>query len=294
MKSLIYCDTTLDKLYSIDLFSNNIEEIPFNIDSNKIGPCEIDFYNDSLCVANRDSNSIAVFNIKDKEQLFNIYIGGVPSDVKFLKDKIYITCCDANTLNIVDVKEREYIASIFIGEYPCSIEIDKDKNIGYIVSMYENKLTIFDCESIEVITEIRCLKWPIKVLLSKNREILFVCESNIGVSKCGSVTFLSTNNNNVLCSIDVEYVPTDIYEDNGLLYVSNMISGTISIISIKERKVVEIIYYDGEPKVIAKYNNILFTGDWKDGSIYSINLDKKNLDINKIASGKEPNAILLI
>lgn len=294
MKALIFCDTALDKICEINLLNSKIEETPFNLENNAVGPCGIDYHKNNLFIANSYDNSITIFDIKEKAFKSHIYIGGCPRGVKVFEDKIYIVCSDANSLGIIDINKENFITIVPVGNYPCHIEINKDKNVAYIVNMYKNSLSIVDCFYYKIISEITGLSYPIKAILSKNKKILFICESSMGLDKCGYITFLSVKNNKIICKIEVGTIPTDMYEDNGLLYVSNMGNGLISIISIKNKKVIGKIYYSGHPKEVVKYENYLYIADWKDGNIYSINLDKKEDNINKIASGKEPNAMLFI
>ena len=108
----------------------------------------------------------------------------------------------------------------------------------------------------------------------------------------GYITFINRKNFKILCRIQVGMIPIDCIEDDNYIYVSNYGDSTISIINIEQKQEVLKIDVRGAPKAISKYHNSIYYSDYDSGNIYELNLEYEV--IKKIASGIEPNAIIVI
>ena len=182
--------------------------------------------------------------------------------------------------------------TIKVGNYPHSMDGDIENNRVYIASFLSGSVEVVDCNSNTVMHSIRGFLYPIKVLLSKNNQYIYVLESNIESGEKGYITFVNKNNFNILCRICVGLIPLDCVEDDNYIYVSNYGDSTISVVSIEQKCEVVKINIKGSPKAINKYCNSIFYSDYESGNIYEVSLS--NEIIKKIAPGKEPNAIVVI
>lgn len=293
MEKLLVCNTGSDKISIINLSKNKIDECPLYLEKEKSGPYNMDFANNTLYIANNYSNSISIFDLNSKKEVKSIYVGAHPNDCKVYKDKIYIICGDSNSLNIMDLFSMERLVNIALDGYPHSIAINKINAMAYVCNTEGNSLSIINCETDTMVKRIEIGNNPTKVLLSSDKSMLFICESNFEDSIIkGNIIFMSIETNEIIKRVKVGLNPVDIYEDNNRLFVANLGDSTISIIDIKRDYNVENIRVKGCPISLVKYKEKIYYSDYFNGIIYSINLI--NLEIEKIALGREPNAMIIL
>ena len=292
MKSLIYCDTSLDKVGKINLENNVSEYFPLEMGVKPFGPYNLKVYNNLAVIANSYNNSISIIDMNNNIENSNIKVGSRPVDVGVFKDKAYVVCSDSNSLNIVDIKYREEILTLPLGEYPQSIYIDEDEGIAYTANMLGNSICIVDCNEDKMLSIINNLNNPTKIKLSHDKKNIYVCEGCLFSDTHGYITLISTIDNTIIERIKIGKIPIDLIEEEGFLYVTNLGDGSISVVCIGEGKEILKLKIGGMPRGIEKLDNKLYICDYEYSGVYEI--DFKNNSVRKIASGKEPNAIKII
>ena len=295
MDSIMVCNTASDSLSIISLENDSVYNIPLLLNKknnlNSKGPHGIEIYKNKILTANSYDSSISVIDLNEKQTIETYFIGAHPNDIKTYKNKGYILCGEINSLIVFDMKEKNTIFQINTDENPHSIAIDNN-GIGYLCSLQGNSLEIIDCNKNILLKKFLGLNYPIKVIISKNLENIFVVESYLGEEREGYVNVLSKKDFSSLLKIKVGKSPVDIWEENNSLYVSNFEDGTISIINLSLGKEVKRIYLGGMPRGIIKYKKNIFVGDYGNDRIVKIDLENKK--IKNIAVGKEPNAMILL
>ncbi|MCI6189402.1 MAG: YncE family protein [Clostridium sp.] len=291
MDSIIVCNTASDSLSMISLENDSVYNIPLSSNNILRGPHGIEVYKNKILTANNYDSSISVIDLDKKKEIENYFIGAHPNDIKTYKNKGYILCGEINSLVVFDMQEKSTIFQMNTDENPHSNIIDNN-GIGYLCSLQGNSLEILDCSKDIIIKKILGFNYPIKVIISKNLENLFVVESCLGEEKEGYINILSKKDFSSLLKIKVGKSPVDIWEDDDKLYVSNFEDGTISIINLNLGKEVKKIYVGGMPRGIIKYKKNIFVGDYYNQRILKIDLENKKT--KTIAVGKEPNAMILL
>lgn len=290
---LFFCDTKSDFIKRIDLKGNKeIEYKLFDETKSLVGPHNFRIYNDIIITANNYSDSISIIKYLGNQDIININVSREPKDISLLNNKVYVICNDINAVDIIDMDSSERIITVKVGSYPHSIDVDIEKKRVYIASFLSGSVEVLDCNSNTIMHSIRSFLYPIKVLLSKNNQYVYVLESNVESGEKGYITFINKENYNILCRICVGLLPLDCVEDDKYIYVSNYGDSTISVVSIEQKCEVLKIDVRGAPKAISKYCNSIFYSDYDSGNIYEVSLSNKI--IKKIASGREPNAIIVI
>lgn len=288
---LFFCDIQSNSIKRVELVDN--KEIEYKLfDDNILGRTHnFRVYNDKIITANTDIDSISVLKYLERK-IINIGVSRGPKDICVLNNKVYVVCTDSNSLDIVDLDSSKRIITIKVGNYPYSIDKDIENNRVYIASLISGFIDVIDCEDNSIIQTIKGLLYPLKVLVSKNNRYLYVLESNIESNEKGYITFINRKNFKILCRIQVGMIPIDCIEDDNYIYVSNYGDSTISVINIEQKQEVFKIDVRGAPKAISKYHNSIYYSDYDSGNIYELNLEYEV--IKKIASGIEPNAIIVI
>ncbi len=290
MNSIIICNTGADSLSRITLDNLALEKITFNLGEKPIGPHGIKTYDDGFITTNSYSDSISFFDKNTFKEKKNAKIGPSPNDLIIYKKKVYTICGESNSVVVYDILEDKTSYEIATGSWPHSIDCDIEKGIAFITNFESNDITVINMENNNVLTKIEASEYPTKVLLSKNKEFIYVCESYLGHDKSGFLDVISTKTLKSIKRIEVGSSPMEVIEEEKNIYVSNFTDGTISVINKSNMMVQESMYVGGMPKGMVVYENKMYVLDYLKGKVYIIEDNK----INKvIAIESEPNAMTL-
>lgn len=299
MGCIFLCNMGSDSVHRIDTDLLISKEYSFKDAQFPVGPHDITAYKDFLIVSNNYNNSISVI----RKSVFddgnenphpekNIYIGGCPNDTVAVGSRLYVLCGDANNILIYNMEKEETELAVPTGLYPHNALYLEDQKIILTSCIGDDSITIINCELNERIGKIRLDGTPLKIILSQNRQELFVCVSHLGYDVKGFVAVISRKDFRIIAKIPVGFSPADLYEDNGKIYVSNYEGNSVSIISEESRKETGKIEIEGMPRGIIKKGDKLFVGDYLNAVLYVINLTDKKTNI--IPVGKEPCGMILV
>ncbi|MBC5627438.1 YncE family protein [Clostridium sp. NSJ-6] len=290
MNSIIICNTGADSLSRITLDNLALEKITFNLGEKPIGPHGIKTYDDGFITTNSYSDSISFFDKNTFKEKKNAKIGPSPNDLIIYKKKVYTICGESNSVVVYDILEDKTSYEIATGSWPHSIDCDIEKGIAFITNFESNDITVINMENNNVLTKIEASEYPTKVLLSKNKEFIYVCESYLGHDKSGFLDVISTKTLKSIKRIEVGSSPMEVIEEEKNIYVSNFTDGTISVINKSNMMVMESMYVGGMPKGMVVHENKMYVLDYLKGKVYIVEDNK----INKvIAIESEPNAMTL-
>jgi YVTN family beta-propeller protein len=290
MNSIIVCNTGADSLSRITLNNLHLENIPFNLGEKPIGPNGIRTYDDGFITANNYNDSISFFDKNTFAEKKNIKIGPAPNDLTVYDNKVYTICGESNSVVVYDICKDKILYDISIGSWPYSIDSDIDKGLAFVTNFESNNISIINMSNNTVVKQIEANEYPTRVLLSRDKKILYVSESYLGHDKNGFIEAVSTETLTTINRIMVGSSPMDIVEGERNIYVSNFTDGTISVINKSNMIVQDEIYIGGMPKGMIIYKDRLFVADYLKGRLYII----ENHQINKvIAIESEPNAMTL-
>lgn len=294
MESIIICNTAEDTLSKINLSDYSVESLPLELGEKPVGPHGVDYYKGNIITANNYSNSISIFSLLENKEIKNIYVGAHPNDVKIYRDKAYVVCGESNSLVIIDLNKGSMIFEIYLGagSFPHSIEIYHEKSIAYVSNMEGHFVSVIDCLSNKIIKNIKSPEYPAKILLSKDKKKLYLCESYQGMDRDGYVSMISTETNEIIKRIKVGGTPVDVFEDDERLYVTDFTEGYLSILDVNKCREVKKIFVGGMPRGVIKYKEDIFIGNNMTGKVTKLNL--KERIIKNITVGKEPNAMILV
>jgi YVTN family beta-propeller protein len=167
---------------------------------------------------------------------------------------------------------------------PTGISIDDKKHLMYVVTKENNSLYIVDLVSHHIVHQLKLSAQAYTCLLSRDKSELFV--SLWGGDK---VAIYNTKSNRLTDSIQVGDNPNDIcVSKNGVyLYVSNANDNSVSVINIKQRKVMEVLNAALYPTRLSgsTSNGVALSDD--DKTLYIANADNNCLavfDVSKPGS----------
>lgn len=287
--SFIYvCNTFDNSISKVRLKDFYVDEIKFN-DDLKEGPFEIERWEERIVITNTYSDSISILN-KELEVLNKIYVGKAPKSILIDDYNSYISCSESNSLSKVNLKngEIECIRGDF--NYPYKLEFLKERGIILVCNLFSERIDLIGKERLERIGKIELTGSPTCIKISKSREYLFVAEESINLYGKSYLNIYNTKNFNLEKSFVLGELPSDIFETEEEILVSNFGDGSINI--IKKDSTNKKVEVSGMPISIIKHLNDIYVLDYENGFIKILD-DKLKIKKN-IAVGKEPNAMLLV
>lgn len=294
MKNLFVCNGYSDNIAIVNTnIFEKVQEISLKQDGNeRIGPHSMCIYKNKLLVANNYSNSLCIININDKKVEKSIFIGMNCNDVKVIDNNAMVVCGDINNIVNYSIEKDEIEEEIPCGNMPHSIDIHESLKNIIVSNMNSDSITFFKYNDTNSVSNIRVGEYPTKSLFSEDGKLIFVCESNIGSDKCGSISILSSHNLKILHRIPVGNSPVDMFIEKTMCFVSNFGDGTISIIDLKKFAEVSRIEVGGTPRGIIKDREKIYIGDNFNNIMLCVNLNNHNK--KSIYIGEEPTGMLII
>ena len=296
MDSLILCNTGSDSITKIPLVTSLdsdiiYEEILLTKGEKPLGPNGIYINNNIAYIANNYDNSIAILNMRTLKEESIIYVGAHPNDITGYDKYLYIVCSESNDVVIYDLEENKIIVEIKTNNWPYNIEISRELELLFITNFQSHNISVIDIKINKVIGELVTLEYPTKVRVSNDGKFLYVCESYMGDERNGYIEIFDLLTLKSLDKVEVGKVPIDIFEDDGILYVCNLMDNSIDLINKSNLKKIREINLNGMPRSILKHKNMLYICDYLNGRV--VCLDLINDSIKAITVGKEPNAMTL-
>lgn len=294
MSSVILCNNGSDDINIIDVENLAQKTMLLSCHDYVSGHHGFLLYEGYAYTTDNFSNSITKLSLK-YDEYENYYIGAHPNDIAILNEqKAYICCGESDSLVLFNLKTKMIDIQIPVGSEPHSIEIYPEKYEIFVGNMGEDTVSLVDCISDIELKKIKVGLNPIKLKISKDRKYLYICTGDFNKEKEGTVEIMSLSQNKIEYKIKVGFCPSDVFEDEeNLLYVTNLFGECISIIDLKEKKVINNIYTGGMPKSILKIDQNIFVSDYQNGKIDILSMPQFK-KIKSIKVGPEPNNMLFM
>lgn len=234
----------------------------------------------------QSKQSLQLIDTKKEIILDSIEIARSWLGLKFSSDEKYLFASGGNDNRILQyaITDNKFILkdSIKLGKKwpnkisPAGIDIDDAKNLLYVVTKDDNSLYIIDLLSKKILQQVKLDGEAYTCLLSADKKELY-----ISCWGCDQLLVFNTEERNIAAQIPVGDNPNDICitKDNHFLFVANANDNSVSVINVKERKIVETLtaslYPDAPP---GSTSNGLALGE-DDKTLFIANADNNCLTV---------------
>lgn len=291
MDYLYICNTAADSISKVHLEKFEEERIKLCNKNGKVGPHGICCWGSDLIVANSYSNTISKVDIVSGREIGSFYIGKHCNDVEVYNCEAYVTCGESNSVVIFDLAQNRIVEELPCENNPHSIAVHP-KGLIAISNMESDSITLIDGENKENNKTIKVGAFPIKVQFSKDGSILYVCESNLGSDKPGSIGIISISQMKIKSRVPVGKCPVDICIDGKEGYVSNFNGGSISVLNLEADEEIKRIEIGGMPRSIIMKDRYLYIGDNYNNLLIRYDVYKSRKKAMSI--GSEPTGMTLV
>ncbi|MBC9876164.1 autotransporter domain-containing protein [Bradyrhizobium sp. INPA01-394B] len=183
-------------------------------------------------------------------------------------------------------------SSLTVGAAPQNAVFSPDGRYAYIISWFDNDVSVIDVASRTVTTTIAVGTTPVALALSPDGKTLYVTNAN-----SNSVSVISTTTNTVVGSpIAVGAAPTGvaISPDGTRVYVVNQTSNNVSIIDANSRAVLGTVGLGGSSYgvTVSPDGALIYVAN-QTGSVSVINAASQTVTATISLSGKAPLSVAL-
>ena len=251
----------------------------------------------NLYCTNVYDNSILKIDLERKEIVDLLAVGKYPTCIKYFENKLFVANTDSNSISIVDVKDFLLVENIQLGEKPLDIEIDKENKMMYIANFSGQSIDIIDLKNYEKITiklkdtPVKMTIYNGKLLILSNINNGSLNKSNI--SNISLIDLKDYRKENIK-SFGGIFSNMLKLKGREIVFTTNMDNGYLYKIDIERRNLLSKTYLSGMPnKLEWDGNNLLFITNVSKNflTIFDINSNKV---LDNIEVGNEPNSVFLL
>ncbi len=234
----------------------------------------------------QSKQSLQLINTKTEKILDNIEIEKSWLGLKFSSDEKYLFAGGGNDNWILQYAIRnnklQLKDSIKLGRKwpnkisPAGIDIDDTRHLLYVVTKDDNSLYIIDLLTKNILQQVKLDGEAYTCLLSGDKKELY-----ISCWGCDRLIVFNTEERNITAQINVGDNPNDICitKDNTFLFVANANDNSVSVINVKDRKIIETLtaslYPDAPPGSTS--NGLALSED--DKTLFIANADNNCLTV---------------
>jgi YVTN family beta-propeller protein len=244
-------DSNNGNMYVANFYSNTVSVIDGNTNNviatipfaSNTSPIDIAFdsSNGNLYVTNYSTGTVSVINGNTNRVISTIFVGGNPTAiaVNYANGDVYVAD-GINAVRVINPITNRLVHTVSVGYGPSGIAFDSDNGNMYVANFYSNTVSVIDGNTNNVIRTIPMLldsANPSGIVYNPTDKHLYVINyyslGNRGSGGGGTVSVINDYTNNVIANIAVGNSPQDgaFNSANGQVYVTNLLSNTVSVIS---------------------------------------------------------------
>ena len=250
----------------------------------------------SLYVSQRGYDEIAVIDLKTDSITRRIKVGLHPNFMAFTPNGRYLIVANnqAEYASIIDTSTHIVVASVTVGTGSSGVAVTDDSRLAYITAIYSNSISVIDLERMERIAVID-VPAPIGIVIPRGTGTAYFC------SHRNRVSILDLKSNTITGHIPVGDTPNYIVlsRDEKKAFVTNALSGSVSVIDLAEKRHLKEIKVGSEPlgARLSPDGRLLFVVNYGDGDedgTLSV-IDTSRLEeIKRLSFRRYPRAIEVV
>ena len=208
-----------------------------------LGPlgAAFDSANGYVYVTDFTSGSVLVINGSTNKVTQSISVGLFPTAVAVdsLNGNIYVTNIESDNVSVINGSSNSVIATISVGLGPSGATFDPSNGYVYVTNTGSGNVSVINGSTNSVISTIDVGSYPQGATFDPSNGYVYVTNTgsdNVSVINGSSnsvIATISVGSGPIISIFDTEIFSTGIVFDpnNGYVYVTNVASGTVSIIS---------------------------------------------------------------
>jgi len=200
-------------------------------------------------------NRVAVIEADDGELLDEVTAGRYPHGLRTTPDGrlVVVANMQSGTVSILDTREPGRGDEIRVGRTPVQVAVSPDGRFVYVSLNEDDAVAKLDLRSGKVVARARTCRGPIQVYLTPGGETLLAACQGTPTAPNDELDFVDTATMRVTGTLATGAGAHGVVvEPSGRhAYVTNVWDGTVAVVDLATRKVVDRIVVGGEPNGVS-------------------------------------------
>lgn len=206
-------------------------------------------------VTNGGENTVSVVDTAALRVVATIPVGAYPHGVRISPDgkQAYVANLKGGTVSVIDTEARKEVAQVPAGKGPAQVGFTPDGRLAFVSLSEEGKVAVIDPTTRKVMSKVSVGTVPIQVYATPDSRTLLVANQGTRkqpgntVSVIDLPTFKATKT--IVTAPGAHGVVVD--REGRYAYVSNIYANSVSVLDIKDGKVIATVRVGKEPNGIS-------------------------------------------
>ncbi len=260
-----------------------------------VGPCHLATDGESLFCVNAFDESVTALSAKEGEIVGAKSVAAHPVHVTLSPCGTYlVVCCgDANCLYILDKVTLKPMFSVPVGLYPCCALFTPDGSMLVVANADSRDVMLLDGEDLHLMGIFQVDGAPQCMAFYQKRGEILVSVTGVDYEGSGWMDFISLGEGRKIARMPMGVAPGGIGVLKNEAWVANTGSGRLSVLSLEEPAVVDLVPAGSMPWHVWAEGDTVFVTDLEDETVTAFSAGTRQ-PLFSLPTGKEPSDLLLL
>jgi YVTN family beta-propeller protein len=196
-------------------------------------------------VTNGGDSTLSVIDTANRQTVAVIPVGAFPHGIRVSPDgkQAYVANLKGGTVSVIDTETRKELTRIPVGKGPAQVGFTPDGKLAFVSLSGEDKVAVIDPATRRVIRKVSVGTVPIQVYATPDSRELLV--ANQGARNKPGKTVSVIDLETFKTAKPIETAPgthgVTVDREGRYAYVTNTYANSVSVLDVKERKVVAVV-----------------------------------------------------
>ena len=206
-------------------------------------------------VTNGGDNTVSVIDTSAQRVVATIPVGKSPHGLRISPDgkQVYVANLKGGTVSVIDTVSQKEVAQVPAGKGPAQVGFTPDGQLAFVSLSEENAVAVIDPATRKVIRKVAVGTVPIQLYATPDSRTLLVANQGTPGKPGKTVSMIDLESFKVTKTVatgaGAHGVAVD--RDGRYAYVTNTYANSVSVLDIKDRKVVASVRVEKGPNGIS-------------------------------------------
>ncbi|MBI4589983.1 MAG: beta-propeller fold lactonase family protein [Candidatus Rokubacteria bacterium] len=196
-------------------------------------------------VTNGGESTVSVVDTQSRRVVATIPVGASPHGIRLSPDgkEAYVANLKGETVSVIDTGARLEVAKIPVGKGPAQVGFTPDGRLAFVSLSQEDRVAVIDPKIRQVVRKVAVGTVPIQVYATPDSRLLFVANQGTKKSPGRTVSAIDLGTFEVTKSVETEAGAHGVVVsgDGRYAYVTNIYANSVSVIEVKDLKVIATV-----------------------------------------------------
>jgi YVTN family beta-propeller protein len=206
-------------------------------------------------VTNGGQNTVTVIDTDAKRAVATVAVGAYPHGARVSPDgrQAYVADLKGGTVSVIDTQTHQPVAKIEVGKGPAQVGFTPHGRLAFVSLSEENSVAVIDPRAQKVLRKLAVGTVPIQLYVTPDSRTLVVANQGTRKKPGKTVSLIDIVSFKTLKTIETGAGAHGVAIDREgrFAYVTNIYANTLSVLDLKDRKVVANVPVGKEPNGVS-------------------------------------------